>query len=167
MSFFRLCLIPVIVWLYFFEKNYLWTTLVLALSGITDIADGIIARRFGMVSDFGKAFDPIADKLTQMATLFCLVSRFRHMLDPLVILVIKEVFAGVTGLLAIRKTGNVEGADWHGKATTVCLYAMMLVHLIWYQIPLPVSHVLVGVCTVMMLLSAVLYAIRNFKALFK
>lgn len=167
LSFFRLCLIPVIVWLYCFEENYLWTTLVLVLSGVTDIADGIIARRFGMVSDFGKAFDPVADKLTQFATLFCLVSRFRHMMIPLVILVVKELFAGVTGLLTIRKTGTVEGADWHGKATTACLYAMMLVHLIWYQIPITVSHVLVLICTVMMLLSAALYAVRNFKALQK
>lgn len=167
LSFFRLCLIPVIVWLYCFEENYLWTTIILMLSGVTDIVDGIIARRFGMVSDFGKAFDPVADKLTQFATLFCLVSRFRHMLIALVILVIKELFGAVTSLLAIHKTGNVEGADWHGKATTVCLYAMMLVHLIWYQIPLTVSHVLVGICTVMMLLSAVLYAIRNFKVLCK
>ncbi len=167
LSFFRLCLIPVIVWLYCFEKNYLWTTLVLALSGITDIADGIIARRFGMVSDFGKAFDPVADKLTQIATLFCLVSRFRYMLIPLVLLVIKEVLAAVTSLLAIHKTGKVEGADWHGKATTVCLYAMMLVHLIWYQIPLTVSHVLVAICTAMMVLSAILYGIRNFKAIKK
>lgn len=167
LSFFRLCLIPVIVWLYCFEENYLWTTIILVLSGVTDIADGIIARRFNMVSDFGKAFDPVADKLTQFATLFCLISRFQHMLIPLVLLVVKELFAAITGLLAIRKTGTVEGADWHGKATTVCLYAMMLVHLIWYQIPLSVSHVLAGICTGMMFLSAVLYAIRNLKALRK
>lgn len=167
LSLFRLCLIPVIVWLYCFEKNYLWTTLVLALSGITDIVDGFVARHFGMVSDFGKTFDPVADKLTQFATLFCLVSRFRHMLIPLVILVVKELFGAVTSLLAIRKTGTVEGADWHGKITTVSLYAMMLVHIIWYQIPLTISHFLVSICTTMMLLSAVLYAVRNFKTLFK
>ena len=46
LSFFRLCLIPVIVWLYCIRKNYLMTTLVLLLSGITDVVDGIIARRF-------------------------------------------------------------------------------------------------------------------------
>ena len=63
LSFFRLCLIPVIVWLYCVKKDPLWTTLALALSGLTDVVDGIIARQFHMVSDFGKAFDPVADKL--------------------------------------------------------------------------------------------------------
>lgn len=167
LSLFRLCLIPVIVWLYCFKKNYPATTLVLALSGITDIVDGIIARRFHMVSDFGKAFDPIADKLTQIAMLMCLLTRFPCMLLPLVILIIKEIFAAVTNLMAIHKTGNVLGADWHGKVTTVLLYATMLIHLIWYQIPALASGLLIGCCTVMMLVSAVLYGIRNIKAIRK
>lgn len=165
LSFFRLCLIPVVVWLYCFEKNYLWATLVLALSGLTDLADGFIARRFHMVSDFGKAFDPVADKLTQLTVLFCLTARFRHMLLPLIVLAVKELFNGVTSLMAIRKTGTVTGADWHGKVTTVLLYATMLLHLIWPSIPLSVSYTLTGICTAAMLLSAVLYAIRNVNAL--
>lgn len=80
LSLFRLCLIPVIIRLYCAQHNYLRTTLVLTISGITDIADGIIARKFHMISDFGKIFDPVADKLTQIAMLFCLVTRFPHMM---------------------------------------------------------------------------------------
>ena len=53
LSLFRLCLIPVIVWLYCFRKDYFLTTITLALSGATDIADGIIARKFNMISDLG------------------------------------------------------------------------------------------------------------------
>lgn len=161
LSFFRLLLIPVIIWLYVVKQNPAWTTLVLALSGITDIVDGIIARKCHMVSNFGKAFDPVADKLTQIAMLFCLVSRFEWMLLPLVLLVVKEIFAGVTGLLVIRKTGKVLGAVWHGKATTVLLYSMMLIHLLWFNIPAVVSGILIGACTALILLSAILYGIRN------
>ena len=61
LSFFRLCLIPLIVWQYVGAHNYLVALYLLALSGLTDIADGIIARNFNMISDFGKAFDPVAD----------------------------------------------------------------------------------------------------------
>ena len=165
LSLFRLLLIPVIVWLYVFRQDYLWTTAVLTLSGITDIVDGIIARKFHMISDFGKAFDPVADKLTQITTLFCLVTRFHWMLLPLVILVVKEIFAAVTGLLVIRKTGNVLGALWHGKAATVSLYSMMLIHLLWFRIPSVVSGILIGACTAMVLLSAVLYGSRNLRIL--
>lgn len=163
LSLFRLCLIPVMVWLYTVRENYGMTTLVLLLSGLTDVADGIIARKWNMVSDFGKAFDPVADKLTQVAMMFCLVTRFHWMLLPLVLLVIKELFTGITSLLTIRKTGKVEGAVWHGKITTILLYAMMAVHLIWFNIPPIVSGVLIGISTGMMLLSAVGYGIRNFK----
>ena len=161
LSLFRLLLIPVIMWLYIVRKDPLWTTAVLALSGITDIVDGIVARKCYMVSDFGKAFDPVADKLTQIAMLFCLVSRFKWMLLPLCVMVIKEVTAGILGLLVIRKTGKVDGAVWHGKATTVSLYSMMIIHLIWYNIPGVISGILIGACTALALLSAFMYSREN------
>ena len=165
LSLFRLLLIPVIIWLYIVRQDFVWTTVVLTLSGITDIVDGIIARKCHMISDFGKAFDPVADKLTQIAMLFCLVSRFRWMLLPLCVMAIKEVTAAILGLLVIRRTGKVEGAVWHGKATTVLLYSMMAVHLIWYRIPGTVSGILIGAATAMALLSAFLYSKENLEKL--
>ena len=165
LSLFRLLLIPVIIWLYIVKKDPLWTTVTLILSGITDIVDGIIARKCHMVSDFGKAFDPCADKLTQIAMLFCLVTRFKWMRLPLCVMVIKEVTAGILGWLVIRKTGNVYGAVWHGKATTVSLYSMMIIHLIWYNIPGVISGILIGACTALALLSAVMYSRDNLKKL--
>ena len=143
----------------------LLTTLVLVISGATDIIDGIIARRFGMISDFGKAFDPVADKLTQIVTLFCLVVRFPHMIIPLVVLTVKEVLAAIFNMITIKKTGEVMGAVWHGKLNTVLLYSMMVIHLVWFRIPAVVSDILIVVCTAMMLLSAVLYNMRNARAL--
>lgn len=165
LSMFRLCLIPLIVWLYCVRQDYVWTIIMLAISGVTDVVDGIIARRFHMVSDFGKALDPIADKLTQIAVLSCLVTRFPLMLIPLILLIVKELFAGITGLMMIKKTKVVRGALWHGKATTVLLYLMMLVHLFWYDIPTVTSICCIACGTAMMLLSAVLYGIRNIKIL--
>ena len=165
LSFFRICLIPVIVWLYCVKKDYLLTTLVLILSAITDISDGIIARHLGMISDFGKAFDPIADKLTQFAMLLCLTFRFRLMAIPAAVLFVKEISAGIMSLMAIHRSGEVEGAIWHGKVSTALLYGTMILHLIWFNIPAAVSTALIILCTAMMLLSAVLYAIRNLSAI--
>ena len=165
LSLFRLLLIPVIMWLYIVKEDPVLTTVILALSGITDIVDGIIARKCHMVSDFGKAFDPVADKLTQIAMLFCLVSRFKWMMLPLCVMVIKEVTAGILGLLVIRKTGKVDGAVWHGKATTVSLYSMMIIHLIWYNIPGVISGILIGACTALALLSAIMYSRENVRIL--
>ena len=165
LSFFRLCLIPVFMWLYCVERNYLWTGIILIISGLTDTVDGIIARKFNMISDLGKVLDPIADKVTQAAMLFCLLTRFPLMIAPLALMVVKEFFMGVTGLLVIQKTGKVFGADWHGKVNTWLLYAMMILHVFWYNIPDVVSKVLIGICVVMMLISLVLYGRHNLKAL--
>lgn len=164
LSFFRLCLIPVIVWLYCVKKDYLWTTAILTLSAITDIADGYIARKYNMISDFGKAFDPVADKLTQIAVLFCLLTRFKYMIIPLVLLVIKDVVLGITNLISIKRTGIVHGAVWHGKLTTVAIYSLITVHLLWYDIPFLASLIWVSVCIGIMLMSFILYGIHNLNA---
>ena len=165
LSFFRLCLIPVIMWLYCVEDNYLWAGIVHIVSGITDTVDGFVARHFHMTSDLGKVLDPVADKLTQAAMLFCLLTRFPLMILPLGIMVLKEFFMGVTGLMVIQKTGKVFGADWHGKVTTWLLYAMMILHVFWYNIPAALSRILIAACVVMMLISLVLYGRHNLKAL--
>lgn len=160
-------MIPIFVWLYCAKQNYLFTAIVLLLSGLTDIADGFIARCFHMISDFGKALDPVADKLTQAAMLFCLVIRFPMMWAPLIVLTLKETSTGITSLLVIRKSGVVTDAVWHGKATTVLLYSMMLIHLLWFDIPHTASNILIGLCVAMMLYSWARYKWRNMKSLAK
>ena len=137
LSFFRLCLIPVFMWLYCVEDNFLCNGILLIISGVTDTVDGFVARHFNMISDLGKVLDPIADKLTQAAMLFCLLTRFPLMIVPLGLMVFKEFFMGVTGFLVIQKTGKVFGADWHGKVNTWLLYAMMILHVFWYNIRIP------------------------------
>lgn len=165
MSLFRLCLIPLIVWLYHGKEMYGLAAFALVVSGITDVADGIVARHFDMVSNFGKGFDPVADKLTQFAMLVCLAVRFQWILVPTCLILIKEIFTGFLKTVVIRKTGIVEGAHWHGKATTVLLYITIFLHLVWYEIPDLWSIVLTVLCTAMMLISFVLYGMRNLKLL--
>ena len=135
------------------------------LSGANDVVDGFIARHFNMISNFGKAFDPIADKLTQFVIMICLTTRIPYMLFPVILLTIKEVFAGIIALIQIKRTKKIIGADWHGKVTTILIYSMIVLHIIWYNMPAVASSIMVLVCTVMMLLSAVLYGIRNIKLL--
>lgn len=167
LSFFRICLIPVIVWLYTVEHNYVWTGYVLILSGVTDITDGFIARHFHMVSNLGKILDPIADKLTQGIMLICLLLRFRLMIVPFVLLIAKEIYMSVSGILVIQRTGIVCGAEWHGKAATCFLYGMMILHIFWHEITPVVSMVFIIACSMMIGVSFVLYGIRNRKLLKK
>ena len=164
LSMLRLLMIPIFVWLYQ-HGHAEWTAIVLIISGLTDIVDGYIARRFNQVSDFGKAFDPLADKLTQMAMLLWLTPRHPAMLLPFILLAVKECFAAISGIIVSKRTGLVMGAQWHGKVTTLLLYGMMILHVLWKDIPLWVSNTLNIGCVVMMLISLVLYARRNIRSI--
>lgn len=165
LSLFRLLLIPLIIWLYFLKEEYIYAAAVIMLSGITDMIDGYIARKFNMVSDVGKVLDPIADKLTQAAVLICLGSRYPLLLLLVLTMAVKEAVSGLMTLAAIKKTKEIKGADWHGKVTTCLLYFTMLLHLLWIDIPNSITLITTILCASFMLLSFALYFYRNAKLL--
>ena len=161
LSLLRLIMIPQLMWLYLRKQDYVQTVILLALSGATDVLDGIIARKFDMISDFGKAFDPVADKLTQMAMLYCVGTTFPEIRFLLILLVVKEVLSGIMSLISIKKTGQVQGAQWHGKAVTVLLYTLIADRIV----PGLLSQVLLIACAGMMLLSMALYWKRHWNSI--
>lgn len=130
LSILRLLMIPFIIWL-FESEQYWWAFGLLLFSGVTDVVDGWIARTFHLISDFGKAIDPIADKLTQIAVLLCLLEpRFWWVVG---VLVLKELSIGILTLTAIRKTHKVYSAGWYGKLCTVVIYLSMFVLILWRE----------------------------------
>lgn len=165
LSLLRILLIPLIVWAYTARGDRLLTVGLLFLSGLTDVVDGWIARHFGQVSDLGKVLDPVADKLTQTAMLICLFARYPLMLLPLLLLVVKEFAATVLGLWVIRRTGQVNGAEWHGKAATVLLYSMMGLHLLFGGMPRWLSHGMILLTAGMVLYSGICYTLRSLRQL--
>ena len=154
----RLTMIPVIVWLYCQQKNYPVAVAVIVLSGITDVADGIIARKCNMVSDFGKILDPVADKLTQAALILCLAMRYKLMIPLIIEFAIRELLMLILGYLVIKKTDKVNSSQWFGKLTTVMLYAVMSLLILFHDIPLWCANVMIAVCAVTMLISFIMYA---------
>ncbi len=139
--------------------------LVYLAAGLLDLLDGEIARRYNMISDFGKLFDPVVDKLTQVAIFFCLLSKFPNMLVLLIVLIIKEIATGVIHLLAINKTNMVESAKWPGKLTSLSLNVTAMIHILWRDIPAGISNIIIGTCIAFMLFSFVYYGIRNLRKL--
>jgi len=165
LSFIRLGLIPVIIWLYLGEGNSLLAGYLIVLSGVTDILDGFIARKFDMSSKLGRAIDPIADKLTQIAIMICLSIRFPLMLIPVILLVARDIYLAVVAYLLMQRKGLVLGSVWHGKVATFLLYATMIVHVFFPDISSRVSIIFIAVSAVMIAVTFVLYAIRATKAL--
>ena len=126
LSIVRLCLIPLIIWLYCVKKDYTLAVIVILISGATDIVDGFIARHFNMVSDFGKILDPVADKLTQGAVIICLTVKYKLMYALIALFAVKEIVMALFGYFAITKKDSVNSAKWYGKVNTVLLYAVMM-----------------------------------------
>ena len=157
LSFFRILLIPVIICLYF-KDQYWWAFGLLVLSGATDVVDGWIARTFHVVSDFGKAIDPVADKLTQIALLLCLMPmKYWWMVA---ILITKEASIGILTLIALRRTHSVYSAGWYGKICTVVIYLSMFVLILWRDADPTFVLVDAIVCSALIALDFVLYLIR-------
>lgn len=164
MSFFRILLIPFIALTYFAEHYYISAGIVI-LSALTDVVDGFVARHFNMVSPLGKALDPIADKLTLLTIIICLSFESVWMIMLLVIVLVKEVLLGVEGLMIIKNTGTTYSSNWHGKLATSMLYLSMLLHIIFPELPTPLSITLIASCIAAVLLSFALYTRRNAKCL--
>lgn len=163
LSFVRIALIPIIIWAYCTLGNYLLTIALVAFSGITDIIDGFIARRFNMVTDFGKALDPIADKLTQGAIMICLLTRFPLMWLLLILLAVKEISSFILRLILFTRTEAVYGSHWHGKLATIMIYATVALHVIWATIPPAFSGALIVITSAVMFFSFAMYTTEGLK----
>lgn len=156
LSMLRVAMIPIIARLYF-DEEYYGAVGVMILSGITDIIDGFVARKFNMTSNLGKILDPVADKLTQGLIILCLAIRYPYMLIIFGLMAIKELVLSIVGIMAIKKTQKVKSANWHGKITTFLLYANIIAHILWVDIPKSMSYSLVGICLVFIILSFCMY----------
>ena len=130
----RFLLIPAIV-ISIFSENYILAAILFTVSGITDIADGFIARKFNLISNFGKLMDPLADKLTQIATLASLVlasviPAFGYWILGIVLL--KE-FIMICGASFLYGKDVVVYSKWYGKLATVLFYIAIVSSLIAKQ----------------------------------
>lgn len=130
LSLFRLVLIPVYVFIYLHAQkssDYFLSAAILAVSCLTDLIDGKIARRFNMISHVGKILDPVADKATQFTLIVCLAVK-RPILWYLVgLFVVKESFMLIVGGLHLRKGKMLDGALFSGKICTTILFLSLII----------------------------------------
>lgn len=162
-SIFRFLLIPVILWLYCFRKEYLASALLILLSGATDVIDGYIARRFQMITDLGKALDPVADKMTQGAVILCLVTRYPKMLYLIITFCVCEIVKFLFGLFCLNKNDSVNSAKWYGKVNTVLLYLSLVALILIPTVPTVFVDVATAVLCCTSVACLVLYIIFYLK----
>lgn len=164
----RLTSIPIIIAVMLINVSWFdWLALaVFVLSCLTDMLDGKIARKQGIVTNFGKLMDPLADKMMIVSILVVLVSQSR--VDPIAVIIIVMRELAVTGLRAVAASsaggGKVIAASIWGKLKTVSqmiTVAMLLIdNRINSIISFPITSIFVGIMTVLTLISGIEYFVK-------
>ena len=160
MGYFRILLIPLIVWRYVTADSvadYYVAAAIIGFSGITDFLDGFVARKFHQVTKVGKVVDPVADKLTQAAIVVALATRYKLMVILVALFIVKEGYMLVMGSIMLKRGRMIDGALMCGKICTAALYVVMFILILVPGISLPISNTLILSCIALMVYSFVIY----------
>ena len=156
----RILLIPVfmvVLYLGFPGATYV-ALLIFIVASLTDLLDGKIARKYNLVTDFGKFADPLADKMLTTAALLWFVENGQMPAWALLIVVVREFAVSGLRMIAADK-GKVIAAGWSGKVKTAS--TMVCIILMFLPIPAIVNTVCVWVIALTTLYSGVEYFVQN------
>ena len=175
LTMFRICMVPVFLVLLCVNLPMsdtamrLSTAVVFAITSLTDMIDGKIARKYNLITDFGKFMDPLADKFLVMAAMLGILVRFDYLRPVFVwaaaIVIFREFAVTSLRLVVAGKSGIVVAAAWLGKVKTtlqmVCIVAILLEPVI---LPFPLftemhllSYITIAAMTIMTVWSGVDY----------
>ncbi len=124
----RFIIIPVFGY-FLYNGAYETAVYLFLLGGVTDILDGYIARKFNMITSFGKLADPVADKSMQITALILLTAQGKIPPEIIIIIIAKEIFMGLGSILLYRKEHFVVSANWYGKLATVIFFLAIILTL--------------------------------------
>lgn len=117
----RLLMVPFLGYLLYVGR-FSDALILFLIIGLTDILDGYLARKYHLVTKFGKFADPLADKLVQATAIAVLTLNRVIPVMVIVVVVLKEVLLGLGALFLYRKNKVVIAASWYGKLATVFFY---------------------------------------------
>ena len=126
LSFIRIIIIvPFII--YFLNDRYLPAAFMLVISGLSDMFDGIIARKLNQITKLGKILDPVADKLTLTAVVICMGIKFPEIMPLVIILILKDLSMLIAGSFLLKKEIEPPAAKWYGKLSTIFFYISVII----------------------------------------
>ncbi len=160
---FRVVLVPFYVFFMltdFTAYNRYIALTIFVIATITDKLDGTIARKYNMITSFGKFMDPIADKLLVCSALVCLVSSGEIPAWMVIVIIAREFIISGIRLIA-AENGVAIAASWWGKIKTIAQMAMIIVILINADIFYILEQILIYVSLLLTVVSAIDYILKN------
>lgn len=153
------------------DLKYILCAILFIIASVTDFLDGHIARKYNMVTDFGKVMDAIADKILVNGILIVLAAEgFISVAIP-VIIITRDTFVDSIKMVAGQKGGKAVGASIAGKIKTICMMVgvslMMLYNMPFEFLNIQVADALIVVATILSVVSGVQYYNSYKETLFK
>lgn len=166
LSLIRLLLVPVFAAVFFSGIPYAGpiAAAIFLLAFLTDVADGMIARKYNLVTKLGRILDPLADKLMKATAVVCLMIRGDIPLWVIIVLLAKELIMLAGGALLLRTTNDVPPSNWFGKTAEGFIAALIFL-LILLPVPRPVAITLWCAALALEGLALSVYAAQTLKLL--
>ena len=163
----RICMIPFFVAALLYENGADQTMRIIAnvifiTASLTDLLDGKIARKYGLVTNFGKFMDPLADKLLVCSAMICLIETGKLQAWIVLIIIAREFIISGFRLVA-SDNGIVIAASYWGKFKTVSHMAMIILLILDIQNPImqTITTVVVWIGLILTVVSLVDYIVKN------
>lgn len=173
LSMFRIVLIPFFALLYFKAdaqntQYYFYASLALILSGISDLLDGVIARKFNQITYLGKILDPLADKLTQVVVVICVAIKLDSwvLTAALMVFVVKEFLMLIGGFIILKNKITLQASRWYGKVATAVFYIVMAAIAMFDWISIEIAFLMILVAALFMMFAFSQY-IMDFVSIMK
>lgn len=158
------------VWGSTIEITQLSAAIIFALASLTDWLDGKIARSKGLVTNFGKFADPLADKMLVMTALIVLVGQGLAPSWVVAIIVCRELAVTGLRLLLVEQGGTVLAAAWPGKIKTatqmIAIILLLIDNLPFAALGIPMASIMLYICLFFTIYSGIDYFVKN-SAVFK
>ncbi len=141
------------------------SALIFAVASLTDLADGKIARKQHLVTNFGKFADPLADKMLVMSAFIILVSLGKAPAWVIAIIVCRELAVTGLRLLIVENNGQVMAAAMPGKIKTtsqmLAIILLILNNVLFAAIHIPMATIMLYICLFFTIYSGIDYFVQN------
>lgn len=156
----RIFLIPFFVFFMLSDFSKWIALIIFVVASLTDMLDGKIARKYNLVTDFGKFMDPLADKLLVCSALICLVELKRIPAWIVIAIISREFIISGFRLVAAEKQ-IVIAANFWGKIKTVCQMFMVILMIANIRELTLITQIMMWLSLILTVVSLMTYMVQN------
>lgn len=150
----------------FLNEKYLLSAICIGLSGVSDCLDGFWARKLNQVTQLGKLLDPIADKITLISVMFCMVFYAPNVIPILIVLIAKDVIMLLGGVSLLRRRITPPAAEWFGKLATIVFYFAVCI-IVFLKAVVNYENILIDDILLSITAVVMLYALYRYSKIYK